>query len=526
MRPVFYQAADYERPHVDDHSGRSGESNGYRDPFKKDVGRLVHSGCFRRLQGKIQLYPGLDSDFFRNRLTHSIEVAQIARCIVLRINAGLAKKQKDGEPGLISESLLEFAGLAPDLGHPPFGHTGEKALAECMAKLTGMKASFEGNAQTIRILTFLERKVSSQGRFSWGLNNTNRAIASVLKYDKEISSSVVGIRDEDIAAHREKDYVIKGFYSDDAAAIRNAKIAAAGSEDDWTKLGGKVVECAIMDIADDIAYSTYDLEDSFQSGLLNPNDILRDAFELAEVLCGDANKALRKDSEYLKKSFEPFTPEEVFEGLIDIYHMLNGDPAAMEQEVEQIVAARSWPQHSQNTHSDRKAAVRASLQALAGNALHEDSVYRTFVTSSFVGFFVNKVKFSLNRPNPAFSKVWLDRSSRLVLEILKNLTYRLVIGSHRLRIYERRGLDIVKHVFDVIAKQPALMPDYFFEWYKATTESHLPPTNLEGEARLRGARAISDFIASLTDGRMVELYARFTSEDHHTIFKPPVDSPF
>lgn len=87
-----------------------------------------------------------------------------------------------------------------------------------------MKASFEGNAQTIRILTFLERKVSSQGRFSWGLNNTNRAIASVLKYDKEISSSVVGIRDEDIAAHREKDYVIKGFYSDDAAAIRNAKI--------------------------------------------------------------------------------------------------------------------------------------------------------------------------------------------------------------------------------------------------------------------------------------------------------------
>src|SRR5690606_12675716 len=122
----------------------------YRSPYRRDYARLLHSPAFRRLQGKTQLYPGVESDFFRNRLTHSLEVAQIAKTIALKLNFEKLDKQKLS----IDLDVCEFAGLAHDLGHPPFGHQGEEALDECMRNYGG----FEGNAQTLRILTKLEKK--------------------------------------------------------------------------------------------------------------------------------------------------------------------------------------------------------------------------------------------------------------------------------------------------------------------------------------------------------------------------------
>jgi dGTPase len=106
------------------------------------------------LQGKTQVFPGYESDFFRNRLTHSLEVAQIARSISIRLNARSRPFRGENSP-LIPE-IVEFAGLAHDLGHPPFGHTGEEALDECMRDYGG----FEGNAQTLRIVSRLEKKAT------------------------------------------------------------------------------------------------------------------------------------------------------------------------------------------------------------------------------------------------------------------------------------------------------------------------------------------------------------------------------
>jgi dGTPase len=124
----------------------------YRSPFRRDYARLVHSPSFRRLQGKTQLFPGLESDFFRNRLTHSFEVAQIAKSITLFLNN--SNEFLRTNEYVIDTDLVEFAGLAHDLGHPPFGHKGEKALNECMQDSGG----FEGNAQTLRVLTRIEKK--------------------------------------------------------------------------------------------------------------------------------------------------------------------------------------------------------------------------------------------------------------------------------------------------------------------------------------------------------------------------------
>jgi dGTPase len=234
----------------------------YRSAYRRDYGRLLHSPAFRRLQGKTQLFAGLESDFFRNRLTHSLEVAQIAKGIATKLNDDLNLD--------VDIDLVEFAGLAHDLGHPPFGHTGETVLNELMASHGG----FEGNAQTLRILTRLEKKLdnpenqlSDGGQPIWfqagsergaGLNLAARTIASVLKYDTPVSSRV----------RLEK--VEKGYYYSEKPIVDfiRAKVAPGYGE----KL--KTVECQIMDIADDIAYSTYDLDDILKAEFISPLDIV------------------------------------------------------------------------------------------------------------------------------------------------------------------------------------------------------------------------------------------------------------
>jgi len=122
--------------------GPSG-SEPYRTPWRRDYARVIHCPAFRRLQGKTQLFPGSETDFFRNRLTHSLEVAQIAKSIAIRINS---TNPFFSRPNFhINTDLVETAALVHDIGHPPFGHNGEKALDECMKKRGG----FEGNAQTL-----------------------------------------------------------------------------------------------------------------------------------------------------------------------------------------------------------------------------------------------------------------------------------------------------------------------------------------------------------------------------------------
>ena len=126
-----------------------------RDPFDRDYARVLHSASLRRLRNKAQLFPAAESDVFRTRLTHSFEVAQIAQALARRADCGL------------SLGLLNLAGLAHDIGHPPFGRNGEKALNEWMRDAGG----FEGNAQTLRVLARLEKK-----RKGFGLNLTCRLV--------------------------------------------------------------------------------------------------------------------------------------------------------------------------------------------------------------------------------------------------------------------------------------------------------------------------------------------------------------
>jgi dGTPase len=130
--PNLYSRGDAERVAA---LRKEGDDEEFRTPWRRDFARLIHCPAFRRLQGKTQVFPGHESDFFRNRLTHSLEVAQIAKSIALRLNnvapAFRPRRQK------IEPDIVELAGLAHDLGHPPFGHNGEEALDECMQQHGG-----------------------------------------------------------------------------------------------------------------------------------------------------------------------------------------------------------------------------------------------------------------------------------------------------------------------------------------------------------------------------------------------------
>ena len=151
--------------------GWSKRSDDARSQGDVDYGRIVHSAAFRRLQGKTQILNLGDSDFYRNRLTHSIEVSQV--CVSLRAHLAQTDRDHPGVEHLPEPSLIQAVGSTHDLGHPPFGHGGEVALNYCMRANGG----FEGNGQTLRLLSKLEKYSKNSGA-----NLTRRALLGTLKY--------------------------------------------------------------------------------------------------------------------------------------------------------------------------------------------------------------------------------------------------------------------------------------------------------------------------------------------------------
>lgn len=475
----LYSASDFER------LSKEKNTSEHRSDFRRDYGRLLHSSAFRRLQGKTQLFPGDDSDFFRNRLTHSLEVAQIAHCIAKKLNREFPFFDETGA-GPIDTDLVEFAALAHDLGHPPFGHNGEHALNNLMAQSGG----FEGNAQTLRIVTCLSRKkiVADQDGVenSIGLDVTKRAICAILKYDKEIPLSVPLAATQKPATlprrrQGEKEYeVVKGYYSFEAEIVAKAKQAVLNG---YCLDGGKkfrTLECSIMDVSDDIAYSTYDLEDAFKAGFLSPLDLLGAGEDVYTELYEKVNKALDKEV-YPRRS-----KSEIRKTLRTLVELI---PHAKIQSSDDAI-----------TIAKNARLMKASVSV---------NLARTDFTSKLIARFADAVELIQDTACPALSIARLPERERLEVEILKNLTYILTIRSHRLRIVETRGQEIVRTIFTSIQETPALMPDDFWQLHK----------DAEGDSQAQD-RIVCDFVAGMTDRYAVEFYARLKSEEHRTIFKP------
>lgn len=223
--PSTYSVADAARFLPEHHENRR------RSEFARDRARLLHSSGLRRLAQKTQvLSPTAGVDFARNRLTHSLEVAQVGREIA--------------ESLALDPDIVDTACLAHDIGHPAFGHNGERAINEWAADIGG----FEGNAQSLRLIARLEPKVFGPSGASYGLNLTRAALDATCKYPWDYSVA------------QQKCTVKFGVYDDDRPVF------------DWMREGApaqrQCIEAQVMDLSDDIAYSVHDLEDAVVEGFI------------------------------------------------------------------------------------------------------------------------------------------------------------------------------------------------------------------------------------------------------------------
>lgn len=257
----------------------------HRGPFERDLTRVTHCPAFRRLQGKTQILGGNQGDFHRTRLTHSLEVASIARSITRNLKMKYESNNAIKEI-LPCDDLITTISLLHDIGHPPFGHGGEVVLNFMMHEHGG----FESNGQTLRLLSKVD---NTYGDF--GLDLTRRTLLGVLKYPAPYSklrakltpvkpkhSSQLSVNDwlppkayldgeqEDV------DWLLLPLSTSDRKVFQSIEAAIKDSEHATSRY--KSLDCSIMDIADDIAYGVHDLEDAIYLRLINREQLASGEF--------------------------------------------------------------------------------------------------------------------------------------------------------------------------------------------------------------------------------------------------------
>ncbi|KTD07025.1 anti-phage deoxyguanosine triphosphatase [Legionella jamestowniensis] len=421
----------------------------HRDPYERDRTRVIHCPAFRRLQRKTQILGTDEGDFHRTRLTHSLEVASIGRSIVRNLSIN---HEKSVVPGLLpSDDLISVICLLHDIGHPPFGHGGEVALNYMMRHHGG----FEGNGQTLRLLTKVE---DSYG--TYGMDLTRRSLLGILKYPVNRTHVVATMLPDDVESmHKtirvndwlppkayfdseqpEVDWLLSPFSEDDKILFQSL------SRQPQTTQHGKSAyhsfDCSIMDVADDIAYGVHDLEDAVHLRLITREQLDTRLF----------------------RSLLAATP--------------------LENHKEQLINALFSQELCQ-----RKQSI--------------GEIVNYFITATNIAVTHENFENNLLKHN-----IVLLPEAAALLDFFKNRIYEFVIDSQEARTFEYGGQTVVLRLFEAISSNPGSLLDT-----KNRDLFH------QADSEMAAFRVVCDYIANMTDEYAYRMHERLFGFNTRTIFE-------
>ncbi|MDO3677435.1 deoxyguanosinetriphosphate triphosphohydrolase family protein [Paenibacillus ehimensis] len=417
-----------------------------RDEYERDYARLIQSPAFRRLQGKSQVFGAGSGDYYRTRLTHSIEVSQIARETARRLGEHYAFLRRKEHPGLMMDpAVVECASLAHDLGHPPFGHKGEEVLDRLLAEEHGL--AYEGNAQNFRLLMFLEKRAGSGS----GLDLTAAVLLGINKYPYNLDTPGR----------------IKGVYPMEWEGISYLR-------DKWNMPAGcSTLEAQLMDLSDDIAYSTHDIEDGIRAGKIQMNRTFfeddRLAMHLVEEIEGDQGNL------------------EVGWDQVDIKAMVKRVLASYLEQWEEIYAECD----------------------------NEASRTRREMKARWVSAFAGRVGI-IDDPKKGWKRVTFVRDGQQdlellrTMEILKKLAWVTLIKDFRVQRLQKRSEIMIRRLWDS---------------FKVPEEGRLiiPPDWIENYERHKNRwtwpRFVADYLSGMTDAYAEKVYAELFASKSGSIYE-------
>ncbi|TPH14021.1 anti-phage deoxyguanosine triphosphatase [Litorilituus lipolyticus] len=414
----------------------------HRDPFQRDRARVLHSASFRRLQSKTQVMGSRQGDFFRTRLTHSLEAAQIGSGITAQLRCKYPELCQALFPA--SDSLIETICLAHDIGHPPFGHGGEVALNYMMREHGG----FEGNGQTLRIVARLET-------FSehFGMNLSRRTLLGLMKYPQLIDNLHHEQALPSVANFRQLKasdwHPPKGLFKDDIDIIEWVlaplnmqdkalfqQIKPPGKANQHHKTRFKSLDCSIMELADDIAYGIHDLEDAIVTRTVNQSDFEQQVIQ----------HLLAIDDPWVNK-FSLELTEKLFS----------------------------------DEHHKQKDAIGGLVNYLITAIRISDLNERDDVS-----FSEPLLRYNATLPNPM----------AVVLKIFKDFVYHYVIKQTNIQRSEYCGQQIVMELFEALSSDPIrLLPINSAKRWQTAVDN-----------KQNAHRIIADYIAGMTDDYATRLY--------------------
>jgi dGTPase len=457
-------------------------------PFRVDRDRIISSPFFARLGGVTQVIsPGGSGLLVHNRLTHSLKVAQVGRAIAERLdepNRGLLDKLGGCDP-----DVVEAAALAHDLGHPPFGHLGERVLDTLARQRLGLSDGFEGNAQSYRIVTSTE----ARGAMTIGLDLTAAVRAAMLKYpwtrltypdphprhlDPPPRGAAASAEDPAIGS------VKFGAYTTEIEDLRQARAPFAGLIADWQQ----TVEASIMDTADDIAYAIHDVEDFHRVGVLQQGSVA------AELMAWQGESGRLRTLPDAALDAEMRRPGRSIERLRRQLHRKDGWISSDEAFAAAVAHVR-------------RELVDGLLAAPFDGSIDAEQSVAGF-SARWTRRLVDAIEV-VAQPSVRSGHIVLATAQWHEVQVLKFVHHRFVLARPDLALHQRGQALLLENLVGALhawltdPQEEARLPRRLHDLVELA-EAELPQSTPDRAARARG-RAIIDFVAALTDVQAVAL---------------------